>query len=87
VSLPFDESNTPQTNITAEHQAAFEALISGDYKNFALFSCFVNGEPAAAIVAVNRDGKEFTVGPYFVSVTPGMVITDHDGAEIQELKR
>jgi hypothetical protein len=42
------------TNITADHCAAFEALTSGDYANFALFSCFVNGEPAAAIVAINR---------------------------------
>ena len=38
------------TNITAEHRTAFEALVSGDYANFALLSCFVNGEPAAAIV-------------------------------------
>jgi len=45
------------TNITKEHRAAFEALISADYDNFALFSCFVDGEPAAAIVAVNRDGE------------------------------
>jgi hypothetical protein len=29
------------TNITADHRAAFEALTSGDYANFALFSCFV----------------------------------------------
>lgn len=27
------------TNITAKHRAAFEALVSGDYTNFALFSC------------------------------------------------
>jgi hypothetical protein len=27
------------TNITADHRAAFEALTSGDYINFALFSC------------------------------------------------
>jgi hypothetical protein len=26
------------TNITADHRAAFEALVSGDYANFALFS-------------------------------------------------
>jgi len=37
------------TNITGAHQAVFEALTSGDYADFALFSCFVNGEPAAAI--------------------------------------
>jgi hypothetical protein len=51
------------TNITADHRAAFEALVSGDYANFALFSCFVNGEPAAAIVAVNRDGDGCAVTP------------------------
>ena len=27
------------TNITEEHRRAFEALTSGDYDNFALFSC------------------------------------------------
>ena len=46
------------TNITAEHRAAFEALVSGEYDNFALFSCFVANEPAVAIVAINRDGEE-----------------------------
>ena len=67
------------TNITAEHRAAFEALTSGRFNNFALFSCFVNGEPAAAIVSVNRDGEEYTITPLFVSVTPSLQMTDHDG--------
>ena len=67
------------TNITDEHRAAFEALISGRFENFALFSCFVGGEPAAAIVAVNRDGEDYTISPLFVAVTPAMVLTDHDG--------
>ena len=67
------------TNITAEHRAAFEALTSGRFNNFALFSCFVNGEPAAAIVSVNRDGDEYTITPLFVSVTPALQMTDHDG--------
>ena len=31
------------TNITPNHISAFEALTSGQYRNFALFSCFVNG--------------------------------------------
>ena len=67
------------TNITADHRAAFEALTSGDYANFALFSCFVNGEPAAAIVAINRDGDDYTMRPLFVSITPSIILTDHDG--------
>ena len=67
------------TNITADHCAAFEALTSGDYANFALFSCFVNGEPAAAIVAVSADSGKYTYTPLFVSVTPSLALTDHDG--------
>lgn len=67
------------TNITAEHRRAFEALASGAHRNFALFSCFVNGEPASAIVAVTDDGEAFSITPLFVSVTPGMILTDHDG--------
>jgi hypothetical protein len=75
------------TNITAEHRAAFEALVSGDYSNFALFSCFIGGEPASAIVAVNRNGEEYTIVPLFVAVTPGMVLTDHDGQPCGPLER
>ena len=41
------------TNISERHRRAFEALTSGAHQNFALFSCLVDGEPAAAIVAVN----------------------------------
>jgi hypothetical protein len=72
------------TNITADHRAAFEALTSGDYANFALFSCFVNGEPAAAIVAINRDGDGYAITPLFVSVTPSLALTDHDGQPASE---
>jgi hypothetical protein len=68
------------TNITKEHRAAFEALISAGCGNFALFSCFVSGEPAAAIVAVTRDGEAYTISPLFVALTPGMVLTDIDSA-------
>lgn len=68
------------TNITPAHRDAFEALSSGQFGNFALFSCFVDGEPATAIVAVGRDGASYTITPLFVSVTPGMALTDHDGA-------
>jgi hypothetical protein len=74
------------TNITPEHRTAFEALTSGSFDNFALFSCFLNGEPAAAVVAINRDGDEYTITPLFVALTPGMALTDHDGRPCQPLE-
>lgn len=67
------------THITNDHVSAFEALTSGEYSNFALLSCHVNGAPAAAIVAVNEDAGEYRITPIFVSVTPEMDLTDHDG--------
>ena len=67
------------TNITAEQREIFEALVSGNYGNFALFSCFLGDEPATAIVVVNRDAEEYTIVPLFVAVTPAMVLTDHHG--------
>ena len=74
------------TNITEEHGRAFEALTGGRHENFALFSCFVGVTPTAAIVAVNpcppgdHGGEpEYAVSPLFVSVTPDMKVTDHDG--------
>ena len=69
---------TTATNITEAHKDAFEMLVSA-VDNFALFSCFVNGEPAAAICLIIRNGDEFDVRPMFVSVTPGMVLKDHNG--------
>lgn len=71
----------PKTNITEAHIAAFEALTSGDYDNFVLFSGFVNGEPAAIISTLNHDGATVAIEPLFVAVTPGMKLTDHDGRE------
>ncbi len=40
------------TNIRPDHISAFAALTSGEHRNFALFSCFIGGLHAAAIVAV-----------------------------------
>lgn len=71
------------THITTEHRRIFEALASGEYRNFALFSCFVDGEPAAAIVAVTLAGEAYEIAPLFVSVTPAMRLTDHDGRPAQ----
>lgn len=67
------------TNITAAHRRAFEALRDASFQNFALFSCFVNGQPASAIVTITQDGNEYAITPLFVSVTEEMVLTDHDG--------
>ena len=78
----------PATNITEAHRHAFDALTSGRYDNFALFSCEVDNHPAAAIVIVNQrplpeDGSEpeYVISPLFVSVTPATKIADHDGYE------
>lgn len=71
------------TNIRPEHISAFEALTSGEHDNFALFSCFLDGAPAVAIVAVTppENGEdEYQISPLFVSVTESMVLTDHNGA-------
>ena len=68
------------TNIRTEHISAFQALTSGNFSNFALFSCFVNGEPASAIVAVtppSAENADYLITPLFVSVTPDMALTDH----------
>ena len=70
------------TNIHPEHVSAFEALTSGDFRNFALFSCFMNGTPASAIVAITpptEETGEYLITPLFVSVTDDMALTDHDG--------
>lgn len=69
------------TNITEEHKDAFSALTSGEYTNFTLFSCFVNGEPTSAIVTVNEDDGEYVITPFAVFVTEGMTITNHEGEE------
>ena len=62
------------THITDEHRRAFEALTSGVHDNFALFSCFVGGSPAAAIVAVNRfPPAEEGAEPEYV-VSPRLII-------------
>lgn len=68
-----------QTNINPCHKDVFNALTSGEYSNFALFSCFVDGAPAAAIVAIKTDGEAYNVEPLFVSVTETIVLTDHEG--------
>ena len=72
-------TNKTVTNIMPAHTDVFDALTSGDYGNFALFSCFVNGAPASCIVAVTEEGDRILITPLFVSITPEMILTDHDG--------
>lgn len=68
------------THITPELQTIFEGLRDPRYTNFALFSCFVNGDPAVASVAINTENStKVTITPLFVSVTDAMVLTDHNG--------
>ena len=76
------------TNITGDHRRAFEALTSGRFDNFCLFSCFVDGEATAAIAAVDlsppaQDGgePEVLVRPLFIWPTAVMTLTDHERRE------
>ena len=77
----------PNTNITPDHRRAFEALTSGRFQNFCLVSCFVDGEPTAAIAAVNVGPAEYggepdyLISPLFVCPTAAMTLTDHNGRE------
>ncbi len=70
------------TNIRPEHISAFEALTSGQFDNFALFSCFLGEEPVVAIVAIaprQNENDDYQITPLFVSVTDAMVLTDYEG--------
>ncbi len=78
----------PDTNITEEHRRAFTALTSGRFHNFCLVSCFVDGEPTAAIATVNisppaEEGGEpdYLIRPLFVCPTAAMTLTDHGRRE------
>jgi hypothetical protein len=72
-----------RTNITTADRDAFDALVSGEYENFCLFSCFVNGQPASAICALDEEqggeSDECLMVRLFVSITDDMIITDHEG--------
>ena len=56
------------TNITEEHRRTVEGVTSGEHDNFAFFSCFVDNQPAAAIVDIaahwpDDDNTEFQIEP------------------------
>lgn len=82
-------------SVASEHEACHDnqhhtrprglrGFADGSFENFALFSCFVNGEQAAAIVAINPDGAEYAIIPLFVGVTGDMVPTAYDGCPAEE---
>lgn len=71
------------TNITQEHIDWFMELRHDKMdQEFGLFSCFLDGEPTAAIVRAYRepDGA-MHIRPLFIAITPGMKLVDHDGKE------
>ena len=70
--------NQPAT-IRSHHRSAFNALLSGQFANFALVSCYVDGEPACAIALIEQQDEEVQIKPLFVSITDAMTIADHDG--------
>jgi len=81
---------TKKTNITGECRTSFELIRDPNVKGIALFSCFVNGEPTSAIVSICEDstdpGSRYVV-PLFVAITPGMVLTNHDGEPPEHISR
>lgn len=65
------------TNITAAMRNNFNAICEG--APVALFSCFVDGKPTAAIVGLTFEGDYVRLTPLFVAVTDEMVLTDAEG--------
>lgn len=76
------------SNITDKHRRVFKALLYGGFDNFALFSCFYDGEPTAAIIAVNAGPAEnYDLTPLLVFPTKKMLdrLTDNDGNAPEDL--
>lgn len=77
-----DPTISPTTNITEGMSVTFDAIRLAAPEQVALFSCFVDGKPSAAIAFVDHLGNgEVNIQPLFVWITDDMVITDHDGNE------
>ena len=67
------------TNITPEHKRALDWIIECP-DTVALFSCFVDGKPTAAICYVHEDHDGgINIQPLFIVPTADMVLTDHEG--------
>lgn len=71
-------SDDKATNIKRWHTATLDMIQQKG--PIALVSCFVNGEPTAAIAVLTQNEDEsWEIEPRFVGVTPGMELTDHEG--------
>jgi hypothetical protein len=68
-----DRESDPRSFITPGHVRAYHMVRSNLYDNVTLWSCYVNGDPAVAIVLVDEAGENnVAVMPLFVSITEGM---------------
>ena len=74
------------THITDEHRRAFEALTSGRYQNFCLFSCEANGHPAAIIAAVTVQPPPDGALRAMIDYAIGQRLTIHDEQVARHLK-
>ena len=63
----------------AQHQAAFEAICEAGGENFAVYPCYVDGEPTSAIVFMRMLGNQIAVTPLFIAPTDAMEIFGHNG--------
>ena len=71
------------TEVILAYSHAFERLSSGQYDNFRLMPCRVNGEPSLLIIALHPGEDDVIIAqPLFVAITPRMVISDEDGRRI-----
>jgi hypothetical protein len=68
-----DPLSDARSFITPGHVRAYHMIRSNLYDNVTLWSCYVNGDPAVAIVLVDDAGaNNVAVMPLFVSITEGM---------------
>jgi hypothetical protein len=71
----FREASTPDIEpdtvaaITEAQRETFEAIRDPEYRNLALVSTALDGNPTAAIAAINRDGDEYLISPLAVLIT------------------
>jgi hypothetical protein len=75
------DSTAQDTHIEPWMEIAFHGLThaSETGEPFGLVPCFMNGEPAALIAAMHREGGRTHVLPLFMAVQPWMSFTGPDG--------